>query len=475
MKRQYVNARLRVRRIAKQVNKMLINTKTSGVALHFEKHKGNDTGVNGLQRHNERIPGSKHGNKNIDDTRTHENVFLRTSPDKYNKQITEIITNNREGQMKGVRKNAVRMVEATVQLSGKVLDESENDQEQVLRSSFEWLKQKFGDENILSAVIHKDETNMHLHFDFVPLKEGRLIAREIISRPKLQQYQREFLEFLQDEHANMNFKRGESETKGLSQHDFEIVEAEKKRLNDENEAYVERLEKREDDIDKREDSIEQRENYLESRELQLDSKEQNLKSRENAVTNSESHIKSQENQLNAEKLELRKREQKVKDYQKALNDNYNNAKSAITTKQDDLRASEQRLLARNARLEDERKKVDEKNKRANEKLSEANKRLLRADEKIAASEKTLEEARTLTDRWLKLQANVEQREKVIADKLREMYNSWTRVITQVIHGKIKVQSVQTVMDNNTPLTENNLDEVKIAMDDLIVKDDELTR
>lgn len=56
---------------------MKIDTRTSGVSLHFEKYKANDVGINGLQRHNERVPGQKHSNKNIDDSRTVENVFLR--------------------------------------------------------------------------------------------------------------------------------------------------------------------------------------------------------------------------------------------------------------------------------------------------------------------------------------------------------------------------------------------------------------
>lgn len=103
-----------------------------------------------------------------------------------------MIKNKRKGGIKGVRKDAVRMVEATVQLSGKVLDMSEYEQEQVLRDSYEWLKDKFGEDNVISAVIHKDETNMHLHFDFVPIEDGKLNAKAIISKPRLKKYQTDF-------------------------------------------------------------------------------------------------------------------------------------------------------------------------------------------------------------------------------------------------------------------------------------------
>lgn len=54
-------------------------------------------------------------------------LILRKADKKYNKAVADVIEKEREGGLKGVRKDAVRMVEATVQLSGKVLDMSEEE------------------------------------------------------------------------------------------------------------------------------------------------------------------------------------------------------------------------------------------------------------------------------------------------------------------------------------------------------------
>ena len=50
----------------------------------------------------------------------------------------------------------------------------------MLKSTYELLKTQFGEENIVSATIHVDETNPHLHFDFVPVHDGCLSAKKNI-------------------------------------------------------------------------------------------------------------------------------------------------------------------------------------------------------------------------------------------------------------------------------------------------------
>lgn len=265
---------------------------SSGVSLHFEKHKANNSSVNGLQRHNERKPGQNHSNEKIDDTRTADNVLLVKSNDTYQNRVAEIIQQNRKGGLKGVRKDAVRMVEATVQLSGMILDQNEEQQEAVLTSAFEWLKETFGEENIVSASIHKDETNMHLHFDFVPIRDSKLTAKSIISKPSLKIYQSDSLKHLQKEFPLMNFQRQElSDYNGLSQKAFEAFQEHKA------EAYKE-IDQREMALNARESSFNayyddikaileetrQREANAIEREKNAIERENNAKMLEGAVT-----------------------------------------------------------------------------------------------------------------------------------------------------------------------------------------------
>lgn len=51
--------------------------------------------------------------------------------------------------------------------------------------AFDFLKERVGEENIISAVVHMDEKTPHLHLCFVPLtKDGRLSAKEILGNKK---------------------------------------------------------------------------------------------------------------------------------------------------------------------------------------------------------------------------------------------------------------------------------------------------
>ena len=51
-----------------------------------------------------------------------------------------------------------------------------------------------------SAVVHKDETTPHMHVNFVPLKNGKLTAKEVIGN-------RKDLELMQDKFFSKSIKR----------------------------------------------------------------------------------------------------------------------------------------------------------------------------------------------------------------------------------------------------------------------------
>jgi len=396
--------------------------KSSGVSLHFEKHKANDTAVNGLQRHNERVPGQKHSNEKIDDSRTADNVFLKKSDGKFKQAVSDVIEKERDKGLKGVRKDAVRMVEATVQLSGKVLDMDENEQERVLRDSYEWLKNEFGENNIVSAVIHKDETNMHLHFDFVPIdEEGKLSAKTIISKPKLQQYQSEFLKELQDKHATLNFKRGGGETNGLSQRDFEVLQKEREEREKELSEYSDKLDLYEDDL------IE-REGLLEAREERFKARESLLVERENKVSIKEQKVLNGSLELNKSVSSFRNDKQK-----------FNKAIMQV----------QERNRARESALDERETKVNNKDLEADKKLEEANE---------------------LTQTWERVKLEVEALSKRIESKLKQFGQTWERILNGVRANEIKQSEVVTTVEKHTPVeTEQKIDELMLDMNRLTDK------
>ena len=103
-----------------------------------------------------------------------------------------------------VRKNAVHALEYVVTASPeKMAAMGQTKSEDYLRDALTWLEDKHGPENILSAVIHNDETTPHLQVLVIPLDErGKLNARELVGgKPKLSAMQTDFAERVGRKHG----------------------------------------------------------------------------------------------------------------------------------------------------------------------------------------------------------------------------------------------------------------------------------
>ena len=94
-----------------------------------------------------------------------------------------------------IRANAVHGLEYFVGGSPEALKAMTRDQQDAyFRDALDWIKQHQGAENVLSAVIHRDETTPHMTVMTIPLDErGKLNARAIVgSRQKLSAMQTDF-------------------------------------------------------------------------------------------------------------------------------------------------------------------------------------------------------------------------------------------------------------------------------------------
>lgn len=70
-------------------------------------------------------------------------------------------------------------------------DIPQNDQIKFLKSSIEFVSERYGSRNIVSAAVHLDEPNAmpHLHITVVPVdKKGRICARNVFTRQELQHF-----------------------------------------------------------------------------------------------------------------------------------------------------------------------------------------------------------------------------------------------------------------------------------------------
>ena len=326
--------------------------KPSTLAMHITKHKH---GTRGQQRHNERKEGQKHRNRNIDDSRTKDNVWLKPDDGKtFNERIQAILEENYTGKRKP-RFDAVKMCEITVQIGGDLAENgTEEEQIEALMESFEELKETYGEKNIVSAVIHVDETTPHLHFDFVPItKSGGLSAREVVGdRAQMRKTQARFLEAMQKRCPEYKFERKkENQFNGLEQKTFEKLTAALK-------AKEAEVWDREDKVEDREIKVEEQENQLNALQATLQAKEQALIARERQVEKDEDGVVFDRDAVQAREAKLAERVQELRDREEAIAETaakladktreLNARGEDLQTREEALRASEGLLEARRA-------------------------------------------------------------------------------------------------------------------------------
>ena len=147
--------------------------------LRFAKHKGGASKA--LSAHHERTKEFYASNPDIDKSRTVQNYHLIAPRWSYEQEIRHRL------RMAGcrVRKDSVKFVDTLVTVSPEFAEAHTAEMPEYFARAFDFLKERVGEENIFSAVVHMDEKTPHLHLCFVPLtKDGRLSAKEILGNKK---------------------------------------------------------------------------------------------------------------------------------------------------------------------------------------------------------------------------------------------------------------------------------------------------
>lgn len=147
--------------------------------LRFAKHKGGASKA--LSAHHERTKEIYASNPDIDKNRTMQNYHIVTPRWSYEQEIRHRI------RMAGcrVRKDSVKFVETLITTSPEFAKAHESEMPEYFERALCFLKERVGEENIFSAVVHMDERTPHMHLCFVPLtKDNRLSAKEILGNKK---------------------------------------------------------------------------------------------------------------------------------------------------------------------------------------------------------------------------------------------------------------------------------------------------
>ena len=153
-------------------------TVSSSVGRTFSESRGGDFPIPRLQTTTKEEYAS---NPDIDKSRIAQNYHLVTPRWSYEQEIKHRI------QMAGcrVRRDSVKFVDTLVTVSPEFAKAHEAEMPEYFNRAFDFLKERVGEENIISAVVHMDERTPHLHLCFVPLtKDKRLSAKEILGNKK---------------------------------------------------------------------------------------------------------------------------------------------------------------------------------------------------------------------------------------------------------------------------------------------------
>lgn len=134
---------------------------------HLEKCKANQ--VHGLCLHDSRA-SEGHSNEDIDITRTHLNYNLaeQIQPLRHSEFMQK-----RLSEVKYIKRADVNVMASWCVTLPK---DFQGDERAFFESAFNFMAEKYGKQNIISAYVHMDETTPHLHFKFMPIvtdKDGK--------------------------------------------------------------------------------------------------------------------------------------------------------------------------------------------------------------------------------------------------------------------------------------------------------------
>ena len=148
--------------------------------------------------HYERKENIKFKNQDIDKTRSYLNYNL--APNK-NLSQREIL-NKRLSQVKVLKRDDVNVTCNWVITLPKTIKENSEEEKLFFQESYNFLKNRYGEKNIISAYVHKDEVTPHMHFCFVPVvidkKKNieKVSAKELITKKELNSFHKDLNNYM---------------------------------------------------------------------------------------------------------------------------------------------------------------------------------------------------------------------------------------------------------------------------------------
>ncbi len=204
----------------------------------MEKYKRGD--IVGIERENERDENYKSTrNPQIDKSKTRLNYHTVPYEKKYLSFIDERI--KELAPKRKIKDDAVLITSFILGSDKEFFDGiSPEAQKQFFDDCTEFFAERYGKENVVSAVVHLDESTPHLHFNLMPVTGGRLCAKELFDRAALRELQTDFYEVVGKKYGLKRGKEG-STAKHLNTVAFKVkkmTEAAEEKIREAEEAQT---------------------------------------------------------------------------------------------------------------------------------------------------------------------------------------------------------------------------------------------
>lgn len=167
--------------------------------MHVEKFTSSS--VHQMFYHVERMRGGHYSNESIDTSRTAENYSVHALQGKdayedYKARIEPLKEATERARGKRLRKDAPCAVGVIVTLPEEYKGESVEHQREFFQTAYNGLYRTFG--NAIWGEVHMDEKTPHLHYGFIPEKDGQLNAKAIVNRTFLLSFHDDLDKYLRE-------------------------------------------------------------------------------------------------------------------------------------------------------------------------------------------------------------------------------------------------------------------------------------
>lgn len=286
--------------------------------------------------------GVNRSNEKIDKGRTYLNYNLATHGENPIDRI-----NRRTSEVKCLKRDNVNVMCSWMLTLPKDFD---GDEKAFFEEGYRFMANRYGEENVISAWVHKDETTPHMHFKFVPVVDGekgkKVSAKECCNRQDLKTFHVDLKEHLENAlQCPCNVLNGATAGGNKAIAQLEAEEAQR---------LAEALNKRADELSNQVDGLQE-----DRRNLQQEN--ENLKQENGSLKEENGNLQIENERLASE---LKNTQDKLLEYEsnpkkhlteskEAYADRVAVGKQAIAIRQrsSELDGQEQRLLKRTADID----------------------------------------------------------------------------------------------------------------------------